>query len=254
MTTPNAATITATNLGKTFPHGPAVLDDISFSIRPSEFVAIVGPSGCGKSTLLRMLAGLETPDRGTLSMTTGDQPGRTAFVFQEPALLPWRSVAANITLPLELDHAPKTERAARLRESLCLIGLTDADARKRPRQLSGGMRMRVSLARALVTKPSLLLLDEPFAALDDILRQRLNEDLRRLWSEQRWTALFVTHNVAEAVFLADRILIMSSHPGRIAANIPIPFGPTRTQDLRTTPNFSTLVSTVTQSLRTTLRD
>lgn len=257
MLTPDAAeppAILAEGLCKTFGRGPAVLEGISLAIRPGEFVAIVGPSGCGKSTLLRIIAGLETPTTGTLQVRharegAAERAGRTAFVFQEPALLPWRTVAGNISLPLELDRDPKPLRSAKVAASLDLIGLTPADATKFPRQLSGGMRMRVSLARALVTGPDLLLLDEPFAALDDMLRQRLNEELHRLWCRQKWTAAFVTHNVAEAAFLAQRVFVMARNPGRIAAEIPVPFPPPRDVELRAEPEFARLVGEIGRVLR-----
>ncbi|MGC1273880.1 MAG: ABC transporter ATP-binding protein [Planctomycetaceae bacterium] len=250
-TEPAPAAIVTERLGKAFGRTPAVLEGVSLSIREGEFVAIVGPSGCGKSTLLRLIGGLERPDAGTLRLRNADasRSGRTTFVFQEPALLPWRSVAGNIVLPLDLDGVPRAERAAKIAASLDLIGLSNDDATKFPRQLSGGMRMRVSLARALVTDPDLLLLDEPFAALDDILRHRLNEELHRLWCDQRWTAVFVTHNVAEAVFLAGRVLVMSRNPGRIAAEIAVPFPTPRETELRSEPEFAKLVGAVTRSLR-----
>ena len=248
---PRAATIQFEQVGKTFGRGPAVLEDISLAIQPGEFVAIVGPSGCGKSTLLRLIAGLETPDAGRLRVDHSghaDRPGRTAFVFQEPALLPWRTVAGNIALPLELDGVSRSERAAPVCDSLELIGLTPDDAKKFPRQLSGGMRMRVSLARALVTQPDLLLLDEPFGALDDLLRTRLNTDLQQLWCERGWTAVFVTHNIAEAVFLAGRVLVMARNPGRIAGEVIVPFPAPRTPGLRSTAEFAQLTGEVARLL------
>lgn len=248
--------IVAERVCKSFGRGAAVLEGVSLAVRPGEFVGVVGPSGCGKSTLLRMIAGLEAPSAGTLRVRRagegegeGERPGRTAFVFQEPALLPWRTVAGNITLPLELDGAPQGERAAKVAASLELIGLTAADAGKFPRQLSGGMRMRVSLARALVTGPDLLLLDEPFAALDDMLRQRLNEELHQLWCDQRWTAMFVTHNVAEAAFLAQRVFVMARDPGRIAAEVAVPFPSPRDVELRAAPEFARLVGQIAGVLR-----
>lgn len=247
----DAAVITADGVGKRFARGPAVLEGVSFSVRPGEFVAVVGPSGCGKSTLLRMVAGLETPTAGTLRVGGNGRPGRAAFVFQEPALLPWRTVAGNIALPLELEGVPGRERAATVAAGLELIGLTPDDAAKRPRQLSGGMRMRVSLARALSTEPDLLLLDEPFAALDDLLRQRLNEELHRLWCAQKWTGLFVTHNVAEAVFLAGRVLVMGRNPGRIAAEVAVPFPVPREAEVRAEPEFARLTGEIGRELRET---
>jgi NitT/TauT family transport system ATP-binding protein len=245
------ASIVAEGVTKRFGRNAVVLEGVSFSIRAGEFVAIVGPSGCGKSTLLRMIAGLERSDEGRLAVAQADEGRRTqsAFVFQEPALLPWRTVTENIAVPLELARRPRAERLSRVRESLQLIGLSANDAEKRPRQLSGGMKMRVSLARALVTEPDLLLLDEPFGALDDLLRQRLNEELHRLWSTQRWTALFVTHNVSEAVFLAERVLVMASNPGRIAAEFAVPFPMPRNPELRAEAEFARIVGEMSGALR-----
>lgn len=246
--------IAATDVGIAFGGRPAV-EHVTCQIRQGEFVSILGPSGCGKSTLLRMFAGLITPGFGSVTVA-GAEPAlarreraRVAFVFQDPTLLPWRTVAENIRLPLELQGVPAVEVAARIEASLRLIGLRPEDADKRPRKLSGGMRMRVSLARALVTQPDLLLLDEPFAALDDILRQQLNEDLVRLWQDAGWTAVFVTHNVAEAVFLSQRILVMSARPGTIEAEIPIPFDYPRHPELRGQAEFARLTAEVSTRLR-----
>lgn len=248
--TSNGTAIHARGVGKTFDPGVPVLNDVSFEMAAGEFVAIVGPSGCGKSTLLRMLAGFEKPSNGSISVSGDDAATpRKAFVFQEPALLPWRTVIANVGLPLELEGAARSERACRVEECLRRVGLKEADASKLPRQLSGGMRMRVSLARALVTQPQLLLLDEPFAALDDILRQRLNDELHRLWLEQGWTATFVTHNVAEAAYLADRVLVMAANPGRIIDDVKVPFATPRDPELRSTPEFARFVGDVGKTLR-----
>jgi NitT/TauT family transport system ATP-binding protein len=232
-----------------------VLKDVSCQVARGEFVALLGPSGCGKSTLLRLVAGLISPSSGSLTVA-GQSPEearrvsqRVAFVFQDPNLLPWRTVAANIALPLELRKAPASEQAQAVDAILPMIGLTSDDARKRPRNLSGGMRMRVSLARALVTHPDLLLLDEPFAALDDVLRQQLNEELVRIWRARGWTGLFVTHNVAEAVFLAQRVLVMGSRPGRIVADVPIAFPYPRERSLRAQPEFARLCGELSETLR-----
>lgn len=225
--------------------GAEVLRAIDVNIRPGEFVSLVGPSGCGKSTLLRLFAGLISPSSGEI---LADKQ-RLAFVFQDATLLPWRTVRENIALPLELAAVEQAIRRARTDESLALIGLTNADGDKFPRELSGGMRMRVSLARALVTHPDVLLLDEPFAALDDLLRQQLNEELLKLWQLQRWTAVFVTHNVSEAVFLSQRVLVMSPRPGTIAAEIDIDLPYPRAANLRTTPAFTAHVERVTRALR-----
>lgn len=235
------------------------LQNIDITIQPGEFVALLGPSGCGKSTLLRLFAGLMSPTSGQLTLA-GQPPQvarksttRVAFVFQDPTLLPWRTVTDNIRLPLELQGQPRAAHAAPIAAALELIGLTTHDARKRPRKLSGGMRMRVSLARALVTEPRVLLLDEPFAALDDVLRQQLNEDLVRIWLQKRWTGVFVTHNVSEAVFLSQRVLVMSTRPGEIVADVPIPFPYPRGPELRADPEFARLTVDLSQRLREVAR-
>ncbi|MCE2447904.1 MAG: ABC transporter ATP-binding protein [Candidatus Latescibacteria bacterium] len=206
--------VVAAGIDKYFPSGVQALRDLDLEISRGQFVSIVGPSGCGKSTFLRLVAGLDQPTSGELRVE-GHDPLGLAFVFQDATLLPWRSVAHNITLPLELRREAADERVA---QTLELVGLTDFAAAY-PAQLSGGMRMRVSIARALVTRPQILLLDEPFGALDEITRQRLNEELLRLWQEDRWTGLFVTHNVSEAVFLSQRVLVMSARPGHLLAAI-----------------------------------
>lgn len=246
--------IVATGLGKTFDGGQKTLDGVDVSIESGQFVSLVGPSGCGKSTFLRMIAGLAMPTVGRLTLG-GRSPAearhagqRVAFVFQEPRLLPWRNVVDNISLPLELDGVPVAERRQAALRSLDLIGLSGRDGGKFPSMLSGGMRMRVSLARALVTNPTVLLLDEPFGALDDMLRQQLNEELLRIWKIQKWTALFVTHNVSEAVFLGQRVLVMSRSPGRIVDDVPVTF-PQREPGLRAEPDFARLTGVVSGRLR-----
>ena len=235
--------VVAEGLAKHFPSGVQALRDLNLEIGRGQFVSIVGPSGCGKSTFLRLVAGLDAPTSGELRVE-GHDPLGLAFVFQDATLLPWRSVAHNITLPLELRREAAAERVA---QTLELVGLTDFAAAY-PAQLSGGMRMRVSIARALVTRPQILLLDEPFGALDEITRQRLNEELSRLWQEDRWTGLFVTHNVSEAVFLSQRVLVMSARPGRILADIPIPFPYPRSAYLRSDPEFIRLANGISRQL------
>ena len=235
--------VVAAGLNKYFPSGVQALHDLDLEISRSQFVSIVGPSGCGKSTFLRLVAGLDEPTSGELRVE-GHDPLGLAFVFQDATLLPWRSVAHNITLPLELRREDAAERVA---QTLELVGLTDFAAAY-PAQLSGGMRMRVSIARALVTRPQILLLDEPFGALDEITRQRLNEELLRLWQEDHWTSLFVTHNVSEAVFLSQRVLVMSARPGRILADIPIPFPYPRSPYLRSAPEFIRIANGISRQL------
>lgn len=231
-----------------------VLESIDLDIEPGGFVSLLGPSGCGKSTLLRLVADLEHPSSGSIEFQQVDeateQRPRIAFVFQESNLLPWRSVHRNVSLPFELDdRLPNVEQADRVAECLELVGLRPQDARKLPRQLSGGMKMRVSLARALVTQPQVMLMDEPFAALDDMLRQQLNEDVVRLWQMQNWTTIFVTHNVAEAVFLSREVLIMSRHPGRIVKRVEVPFGDSRPFELRSSAEFAQFCGEVSNTLR-----
>ena len=235
--------VVAAGIDKYFPSGVQALRDLNLEIGRGQFVSIVGPSGCGKSTFLRLVAGLDQPTSGELRVE-GHDPLGLAFVFQDATLLPWRSVAHNITLPLELRREAADERVA---QTLELVGLTDFAAAY-PAQLSGGMRMRVSIARALVTRPQILLLDEPFGALDEITRQRLNEELLRLWQEDHWTSLFVTHNVSEAVFLSQRVLVMSARPGRILADIPIPFPYPRSAYLRSAPEFIRIANGISRQL------
>jgi len=223
-----------------------VLEGADLEIAGGDFVALVGPSGCGKSTALRLMAGLLEPTAGTVG---GSEDSRVALVFQEPNLLPWRTVAENIRLPLELLGVEARETQQRVGESLELIGFGQADAVKRPRELSGGMRMRVSLARALVTRPDVLLLDEPFAALDDLLREQLNEELLEIHSARGTTAVFVTHNVSEAVFLADRVVVMPATTGGEFVHIPVDFSRPRNAALRATADFARLAGDVSRCLR-----
>ena len=231
-------------VSKTFPNGTRALADVSLAVEPGEFVALLGPSGCGKSTLLRIAAGLETADTGTVEAPTGD----IGHVFQDPTLMPWASVADNVALPLRFARRPGAEIGERVAEALARVGLLDA-AERYPRELSGGMRMRVSLARALVTRPRALLMDEPFAALDEIGRFRLDAELARLATAERLTVIFVTHSVYEAVFLADRIVIMAPSPGRIVADLANSFDAPRDEALRDRPDFATRAAEVAHALR-----
>jgi NitT/TauT family transport system ATP-binding protein len=231
---------------------PAViLEDIDLSVARGEFVSLIGPSGCGKSTVLKLVAGLTPATSGAVAvegMTPVNAREIVSFIFQDATLLPWRTVFDNVALPLELERLPKDLRAEKVTTLLELVGLTHA-AKSYPRQLSGGMKMRVSIARALSTRPRVLLMDEPFAALDEISRDRLNEELLRLQSEQNWSALFVTHSVAEAVFLSSRVLVMAPHPGRIAQQIAIPLPYPRTAETRIGSAYEELVAHVSKTLR-----
>ncbi len=218
-----------------------MLQDIELSFRAGSFVALLGPSGCGKSTLLRFISGLDVPSAGSITRSSASASpsgsgSRLAFVFQDAQLLPWRSVLDNVALPLELAGVSRADARARARQPLADVELLDA-AERYPDQLSGGMRMRVSIARALLTDPEILLLDEPFAALDELTRQRLDERLRALWLKRRMTVIFVTHALAEAAFLADRALVMSRRPGRIVLDHDLALPEERTLDLRTSAAF-----------------
>jgi NitT/TauT family transport system ATP-binding protein len=246
--------VEADAVGMTFPGAIQALDGVRFSLAQGEFVSLVGPSGCGKSTLLKIIAGLIRPTRGDLKVAGLPPPiarrraAKLSFVFQDATLLPWRSTATNVGLPLELARTRASERQSRVADALQMVGLADF-ASRRPRELSGGMRMRVSLARALVTHPELLLLDEPFGALDDLTRQKLNEELMDLWLKHRWTAVFVTHNMAEAAFLSTRVLVMSPRPGTIAADLKVPFATPRRFELRADAEFARFVGELGRTLR-----
>jgi NitT/TauT family transport system ATP-binding protein len=239
------------SVSKCFADGPPIIEDLSVEIPCGQFVSIIGPSGCGKSTLLKLVAGLSPITSGTIEidgMAPANARETLSFIFQDPTLLPWRTVHANIALGLELEHVMRTRRDARVAEMLALVGLNHV-ANHYPRQLSGGMKMRVSIARALASNPRVLLLDEPFAALDEITRDRMNEELLRLREEQAWTVLFVTHSVAEAVFLSDRILVLAPHPGRLAHDIPITLASPRSAETRASIDFDRTVAEVSRALR-----
>jgi len=225
--------------------GRRALGPFTLALEPGEIVALVGPSGCGKSTALRLLAGLEEPTRGQVSRTPGR--GETAVVFQAPTLMPWASAQANVALPLELAGVAGGEARARAASALERVGLGEA-FRLKPAQLSGGMAMRVSLARALVTEPKLLLLDEPFAALDEISRRALADDVLALWQGAKPAIVFVTHNVEEAVYMAARVVVMSAGPGRIAGETPIDAPLPRPAGFRTTEAFRAAAEKVSADL------
>ncbi len=208
---------------KVYESGVAALGPIDLAIAKGEFVSLLGPSGCGKSTALRLIAGLAAPSAGALEVAASSETRRghrIGFVFQEPTLMPWTSVRDNVGLPLRLAHVPAAEMRERVDEALAQVGLSDFAAAF-PRELSGGMKMRASLARALVTHPDILLMDEPFAALDEITRFRLNNDLLALWRRLQMTVVFVTHSVFESVYLSQRVLVMTARPGRLSAEIRI---------------------------------
>ena len=224
-------------VGKLFGTGTLALESLDLDVRDGEFLSLLGPSGCGKSTALRIIAGLSEPTRGTVAWPGGEGARRgIGFVFQEPTLMPWATVAGNVFLPLKLAGADKAASRPRIMETLARVGLADfADAY--PRELSGGMRMRASIARALVTAPRVLLMDEPFAALDEITRFKLNDDLIALWRELGMTVVFVTHSVFESVYLSQRIVVMSPRPGRIASELAID-APVRDAAFRTSPDYA----------------
>ena len=236
---------------KRYGEGPVVLDRVSFTAQSGDFIGLIGPSGCGKSTLLRLLAGLSPLNEGSLRVegTTPDAAAaKLAFVFQEPTLLPWLSVAGNVEVPQRLHRIGTAERLATRNRVLELVRLAEkADAY--PRQLSGGQKMRVSLARALALAPKVMLLDEPFGALDETTREHLNEELLAIRQQEAWTAFFVTHSVAEAVFLSNRILVMSANPGRIHTEIAVPLPYPRTAGTRLSSEYQSLVAAVSRVLR-----
>lgn len=238
--------IALNSISKRFDDGPSVLDDISLTIPSGGFLTLLGPSGCGKSTVLRLVAGLTQPTSGEIQFSEGAAANRS-FVFQDPTLLPWRTVWQNVALPFLLGDDSTND--AQIENVLSLVGLDSRHWGKYPRELSGGMSMRVSIARALVTNPQVLLLDEPFAALDELRRQQLNEDLLKIWSELQCTTLFVTHNVSEAVFLGQQVAIMQTDPGRIAELVDVAIAYPRRAHERTTNEFTSLVSTVSERLR-----
>jgi NitT/TauT family transport system ATP-binding protein len=228
--TSSAPVVRLAGVGKTFDNGVTALADLDLDVREGEFLSLLGPSGCGKSTALRMIAGLASPSRGELRWRDGARP-RVGFVFQEPTLLPWSSVFANVWLPLRLEHVSRRAAAERVAAALALVGLSGFE-KALPRELSGGMKMRVSIARALVSRPSILLLDEPFAALDEITRLRLNNDILRVQREVGATIVFVTHSVYESAYLSSRIAVFAARPGRVIETIDVDGPATRDEEFR----------------------
>ncbi|MBV9218367.1 MAG: ABC transporter ATP-binding protein [Methylobacteriaceae bacterium] len=249
MTAPSetdAPMFALSGVGKAFSNGIVALAALDLEVRRGEFLTLLGPSGCGKSTALRMIAGLTEPSAGALTWAGGERP-EIGFVFQEPTLMPWASVFNNVWLPLRLRGISKAAAAASITDALALVGLADF-AKAYPRELSGGMKMRVSIARALVLRPPLLLMDEPFAALDEITRFKLNDDLLRLKSELGATVVFVTHSVYESVYLSTRIAVMAARPGRIVSQILIEAPLPRGEEFRTTALYNERCRAASQAL------
>ncbi len=244
------AVVSLRNVGKTFERGTVALDGLDLTVTDGEFVSLLGPSGCGKSTALRIIAGLSEPSAGAVEWPGEGAAGagEIGFVFQEPTLMPWATVAANVWLPLKLAHENGAAADAAVAQALERVGLAEF-ARGYPRELSGGMKMRVSIARALVTEPRLLLMDEPFAALDEITRFKLNNDLLALWQLLRRTVIFVTHSVFESVYLSQRIVVMTARPGRVFAEIPIPAPYPRDENFRTSAGYAGFCRLVSEALR-----
>ncbi len=239
--------LSLSGVAKRYASGTEAVADIGFAQREGGFTALLGPSGCGKSTLLRMIAGLVAPSAGSIAWSDPDAARDIGFVFQDATLMPWARARANVALPLRLRGVARGEAGARADAALAAVGLAGFE-RSFPRMLSGGMRMRVSIARALVAAPRVLLMDEPFAALDEITRFRLNDDLLALWAARRFTALFVTHSVFESVYLAERVLVMTPRPGRIAADIALPPHP-RPAGFRSSAEYAALCGQVAEALR-----
>ena len=239
--------IDVSGVSKRFPNGTLALDAVSTHIGKGEFIALLGPSGCGKSTLLRLIAGLEKPSTGQIAWADGaPKPGEIGFVFQDSTLMPWASAAENVFLPLKLRGKSRAETKREVMAVLDQVGLADF-AGSKPAALSGGMKMRVSIARALVSQPKLLLMDEPFAALDEFTRHKLQEDLRALWRRSGTTIIFVTHSTYEAAYLATRVQVMSARPGRISATIDCDIA--EAADRRTAPDYIALVKRLSDMLR-----
>ncbi len=250
LTTDLPVSITTTELlnfsdvAMTFPNGTTALSGVDLTVRKGEFVTVVGPSGCGKSTLLRIASGLTPATAGEMHVATK----RIGYVFQDATLLPWRTVQANVELLAELNGISKKTRIAKATEAIELVGLKGFE-RHLPKTLSGGMRMRASLARSLTLDPELFLFDEPFGALDEITRERLNDELIKLFTEQQFAGLFITHSVSEAVYLSTRVIVMSGRPGKIVETFDVPFAYPRDPEIRFTPEFAELAGEVSHALR-----
>lgn len=246
----SAPIVSLRGISKTFSNGTVALNDMSLDILQGQFVSLLGPSGCGKSTALRIVTGLTGPTTGRVEWPQekgGQKDHELSFVFQEPTLMPWATVFANVWLPLRLKGVSKRDAESRVVEALEMVGLAQF-AKSYPRELSGGMKMRVSIARALVTKPKVLLMDEPFAALDEITRFKLNNDLLNLWETFGWTVIFVTHSVFESVYLSNRIVVMAARPGRVVNDIAIGAPYPRDEDFRTSADYSSYCREVSGAL------
>ena len=247
------AVVSMRGISKVFLNGTLALSNMSLDVRRGEFLSLLGPSGCGKSTALRIIAGLGAPSSGTIDWPSstinakGLPQGDIGFVFQDPTLMPWQTVFGNVYLPLRLAGVSKRDATERITETLSLVGLDDF-AQSYPRELSGGMKMRVSIARALVTKPKLLLMDEPFAALDEITRQKLNDDVLRLWRQSGITVIFVTHSVFESAYLSNRIVVMRARPGQVFADLPIDTAAVRDEEYRTSEEYRATCAVVSRTL------
>jgi NitT/TauT family transport system ATP-binding protein len=243
-TEPSAVLMDFRDVAMTFPNGTEALTGVDLTVNRGEFVTVVGPSGCGKSTLLRIASGLERSSAGTATVNTS----RIGYVFQDATLLPWRDVQRNVELLAELNKQPAAARAAKAKEAIELVGLSGFEQHL-PKQLSGGMKMRASLARSLTLDPELFLFDEPFGALDEITRERLNDELLRLFAEQRFAGLFITHSVSEAVYLSTKVVVMSGRPGGIVGTYDVPFPMPRDPEIRYSAEFGQLVGEVSHALR-----
>jgi NitT/TauT family transport system ATP-binding protein len=242
------------NVSKQFANGTLAIRGVDLDLRDGEFVSLLGPSGCGKSTLLRIIAGLGAPSAGTVEWPTAPHSARgepepdLGFVFQDPTLMPWSNALRNVMLPMTLAGVAKADAEARAAEMLALVGLKGFE-KAYPRELSGGMKMRVSIARALVIRPKILLMDEPFAALDEITRHKLNDDLLALWWQNRFTAVFVTHSVFESVYLSQRIVVMAARPGRVMADLRSEAPYPRDGLFRTSTEYAHLCRVASQTLK-----
>jgi NitT/TauT family transport system ATP-binding protein len=250
----NRPVVTMRGVSKVFSNGTLALSNMSLTVQRGEFLSLLGPSGCGKSTALRIIAGLGAASSGTVDWPSstinsrGLPQGDIGFVFQDPTLMPWSTVFGNVYLPLKLQGVGKDEARPRIMETLATVGLADF-AEAYPRELSGGMKMRVSIARALVTKPKLLLMDEPFAALDEITRQKLNDDVLKLWRQSGVTVIFVTHSVFESAYLSNRIVVMRARPGQVFSDIPLATSADRGEQYRTSEEYRATTALVSKALQ-----